>query len=192
MAKRRWRINLARLRYRNPWARKILDKSDRSNHVGVLHLFNTMKIKNFFIVTLIVFCASVGWSPAAPIDQTIATINADAQKPGGPDRALKSISASTRVPVATLAKEKASSGLSYGDLYAAHAIANAAGKNFDEVIKLKTKGKTWEKVADESNVSLDGKKKVVKKTAPMVTPKPTSKAQMPPSPDTSNNYKVGR
>ena len=150
-----------------------------------------MKIKNIFLVTLILFCASVGWSQAAPIDQTIASINADAQKPGGPDRALKSISASTRVPVATLAKEKASSGLSYGDLYAAHAIANAAGKNFDQVVKLKTKGKTWEKVADESNVSLDGKKKVVKKTAAVVAPKPTPRSQMPPPPDTSGSYKMG-
>ena len=150
-----------------------------------------MKTKNIFLVTLILFCASGVWSQAAPIDQTIASINADAQKPGGPDRALKSISASTHVPVATLAKEKASSGLSYGDLYAAHAIANAAGKNFDQVVKLKTKGKTWEKVADESNVSLDGKKKVVvKKTTPAAAPTP--RAQMPAPPDTTNNYKVGR
>ena len=150
-----------------------------------------MKIKNIFLVTLILSCAS-GWSQAAPIDQTIASINADAQKPGGPDRALKSISASTHVPVATLAKEKASSGLSYGDLYAAHAIANAAGKNFDQVVKLKTKGKSWEKVADESNVSLDGKPKVIKKTTTAVAPRPTPRAQMPAPPDTSNNYKVGR
>jgi hypothetical protein len=149
-----------------------------------------MKIKNIFLVTLILSCAS-GWSQAAPIDQTIASINADAQKPGGPDRALKSISVSTRVPVATLAKEKASSGLSYGDLYAAHAIANAAGKNFDQVVKLKTKGKTWAKVADESNVSLDGKPKVIKKTTTAVTPRPTPRAQMPPPPDTSGSYKMG-
>ena len=148
-----------------------------------------MKTKNIFLVTLILFCASVGWSQAAPIDQTIASINADAQKPGGPDRALKSISASTHVPAATLAKEKASSGLSYGDLYAAHAIANAAGKNFDQVVKLKTKGKTWEKVADESNVSLDGKKKV--KTVTNAPSKPAPNAQMPRAPDTSNTYNSG-
>ena len=149
-----------------------------------------MKIKNLFFVTLILFCAHVRWSQAASIDQTIASINADAQKPGGPDRALKSISASTHVPVATLAKEKASTGLSYGDVYAAHAIANAAGKNFDQIVKLKTKGKSWEKVADESNVSLDGKKKVTK-IAPAVTPKPAMRSQMPAPPDTSGSYKMG-
>jgi hypothetical protein len=150
-----------------------------------------MKTKNTFFTLIIFFCGSTAWLPAASIDQTIASINADAQKPGGPDRALKSISASTHVPVATLAKEKASTSLSYGDLYAAHAIANAAGKNFDQVVKLKTKGKTWEKVADESNVSLDGKKKVVKKTAAVVAPRPTPRSQMPPPPDTSGSYKMG-
>jgi hypothetical protein len=149
-----------------------------------------MKIKNIFLVTLILFCASIGWSQAAPIDQTIASINADAQKPGGPDRALKSIAASTHVPVATLAKEKASTGLSYGDLYAAHAIANAAGKNFDQIVKLKTKGKTWEKVADESNVSLDGKKRV-KTTVTNASPKPAPNVQMPRQPDVSNTYNSG-
>jgi hypothetical protein len=148
-----------------------------------------MKIKNIFLVTLILFCANLRWSQAAPIDQTIASLNADAQKPGGPDRALKSISASTHVPVATLAKEKASTGLSYGDVYAAHAIANAAGKNFDQIVKLKTKGKTWEKVADESNVSLDGKKKV--KTVTNAPAKPAPNVQMPRPPDTSSTYNSG-
>ena len=148
-----------------------------------------MKIKNIFLVTLILFCANVRWSQAASIDQTIASINADAQKPGGPDRALKSISASTHVPVATLVKEKASTSLSYGDLYAAHAIANAAGKNFDQIVKLKTKGKTWEKVADESNVSLDGKKKV--KTVTNAPSKPAPNVQMPRPPDTSSTYNSG-
>ena len=43
---------------------------------------------------------------------------------------MKSISASTHVPVATLEKEKAKSGLSYGDLYAAHAIAKRVRQEF--------------------------------------------------------------
>ena len=152
-----------------------------------------MKTKNIFLVTLILFCASARWSHAASLNQTIASINADAQKPGGPDRTLKSISASTHVPVATLAKEKASSGLSYGDVYAAHAIANAAGKNFDQIVKLKTKGKTWDKVADENNVSFDGKKKV-NKTVANAPSKPAPKADWPKPPDTTNTmsgYKPG-
>jgi hypothetical protein len=108
---------------------------------------------------------------AASIEKTMADINADAQKEGGPERVLKSISASTHVPVATLEKEKAKSGMSYGDLFVAHAIAKAAGKSFEEIAALKTKGQTWDQVADANNVSLGGKK-TVKNAAPKASPTP--------------------
>jgi hypothetical protein len=117
-----------------------------------------MKIKKLFLTLLVLGCVTTVGVSAATINQTIARINADANKPGGPEAVLKSISASTHVPVATLEKQKAKSGLNYGDLYAAHAIAKAAGKSFDQIASMKTKGQTWDKVAEANNVSLDGKK----------------------------------
>jgi len=140
------------------------------------------------LIGLIIFSGMVtSWAKEESITQTIASLNADAQKPGGEDRVLKSISASTHVPVATLAKEKASSGLSLGDLYVAHALANAAGKNFNDLVKLKKQGKTWDKIADDNNVSLGGKK--VKKMADAKatpTPKnmraPTNQQPQPSTP----------
>ena len=131
-----------------------------------------MKMKNFFLTVVILLFATAVRLEAASIRQTIASINADAQKPGGPERVLKSISASTHIPVATLEKEKAKLGLSYGDLYVAHAIASAAGKKFDEIVKLKTQGQTWDKIADANNVSLGGKKvkKVEAKKAELLDP----------------------
>src|ERR1044071_1137037 len=117
-----------------------------------------MKTKNMLLAVVILGWATVEWSQAGSINQTIANINADAQKPGGPERVLKSISASTHLPVATLEKEKAASGLTFGDLYVAHAIASASGKKFDEIVGLKRKGQTWDKIADDNNVSLGGKK----------------------------------
>jgi hypothetical protein len=124
-----------------------------------------MKMKTFCLTLLVlVSVIGVGVSDAS-INSTIAKINADANKPGGPEQALKSISASTNVPVATLEKRKAQSGLSYGDLFIAHSIAKAAGKNFDEIAALKAKGQSWETIADANNVSLDGKKKSVKQPA---------------------------
>jgi hypothetical protein len=149
-----------------------------------------MKTKNILLAILILFCVSARWSQAATLNQAITNLNADAQKPGGPDRVLKSISASTHVPVATLAKEKASTGWSYGDLYAGHAIANAGGMTFDQIAKLKTKGKTWDKVADEANVSLDGKKKV--KVTTKTTPSNPSgpKGDLPKPPDMTSGYKA--
>ena len=52
----------------------------------------------------------------------------------------------------------------------AHSIAKAAGKSFEEIAAMKAKGETWDKISDENNVSLDGKKKVVKEKP---TPSPT-------------------
>lgn len=131
-----------------------------------------MKIKKLFLTLLVLGCVTtVG---AATITQTIARINADANKPGGPQQVLKSISASTHVPVATLEKEKAKSGLNYGDLYAAHAIANASGKSFADIAAMKAKGQTWDQIADANGVSLGGKK-MQKTAAAKPTPTPPQK-----------------
>ena len=129
-------------------------------------------MKNFYLTLLVVASVTAVGVKAASIDKTIANINADAQKEGGPERVLKSISASTHVPVTTLEKEKAKSGLSYGDLYIAHSIASASGKSFDQIAAPKSKGQTWDKIADDNNVSLGGKK-VVKKVVASVSPSPT-------------------
>jgi hypothetical protein len=151
-----------------------------------------MKTKNILLALAVLLFASTGWTKEMSINQTIAGIDADAQKPGGPERALKSISASTHVPVATLEKEKASSGVTYGELYIAHAIASASGKSFTEIVKLKKQGKTWDKIADDNNVSLGGKK-VKKMTEAKPSPSPRSMQRTPssqPTPDQSSGYKM--
>ena len=129
-----------------------------------------MKLKNLFPV-IVILCAIQ--AQAASTDSTVAALNADAQKPGGPERVLKSISASTHVPVATLEKGKAKYHLSYGDLFMAYSVASASGKSFDDVAARKAKGASWQKVADDLHVSLDGKKKVVAKTDPAAKPSAT-------------------
>jgi len=131
-----------------------------------------MKMKTA-LFTLLLLAAMAFHLSAATLNQTIASINADAKK--DPAKALQSISASTKIPVATLEKEKAKhSNLSYGDLFAAHAIAKSAGKSFEDVAALKAKGETWDKVADSLGVSLDGKKKT-QTAAVKPTPTPPQK-----------------
>ena len=130
-----------------------------------------MKFSYLRLLVLVVLTA-VGVE-AGSIQKTIANINADADKPGGPEQVLKSISASTHVPVATLEKQKAKSDLSYGDLFMAHSIAKASGKSFDEIAALKTKGQSWDAVAEASNVSLGGKKSVNKPAVAAAKPSPT-------------------
>lgn len=131
-----------------------------------------MKMKKLFLILSVLAVVTAVGVQAASIEKTMANINADANKPGGPEQVLKSISASTGVPVATLEKQKAKTGMSYGDLFAAHSIAKAAGKKFDEIAALKAKGETWDKIAEANNVSLGGKKSV-KKVAATVQPSPT-------------------
>ena len=124
-----------------------------------------MKMKYFLFAVVAGFSLATLQVQAATIKQTVANINADASKPGGPERVLKSISKSTGVPAATLEKQKAKSGLSYGDVFAAHSIAKASGKSFEQIAALKAKGQTWDKIAEENNVSLGGEKKVAKTDA---------------------------
>jgi hypothetical protein len=141
-------------------------------------------------IALIIFSGMVtGWAKEMSISQTIASLNADAQKPGGEERVLKSISAGTHVPAATLAKEKASSSLSLGDLYVAHALANAAGKNFNDIVKLKKQGQSWDKIADDNNVSLGGKK-VQKMAAAKASPTPAMRGPSNPANNSPSNYKM--
>lgn len=142
-----------------------------------------MKMRNFFLTLVVLLFATAVRLEAMSINQTIASINADAQKKGGPERALKSISASTHIPVAVLEKEKAKFGLSFGDLYVAHAITSASGKKFDQIVGLKMQGQSWDKIADDNNVSLGGKK--VKKDVAKAKPTPAPRTSLPQSPDTS-------
>lgn len=133
-----------------------------------------MKMQKFLLILATVFSMAALRAQAESINQTIARLNADAKKPGGQDAVVKSISASAHVPAATLEKEKAKSNLSYGELYIAHAIASASGKTFDAIAALKAKGESWDKIADENNVSLGGKK-VTQKPAAKPSPTPPQK-----------------
>jgi hypothetical protein len=131
-----------------------------------------MKMKTAFFTVLVIALLIVRL-PATSLNQTIASINSDAKK--DPAKAAQSLSASIKVPVATLEKEKTRTNLSYGDLFAAHSIAKASGKSFDEVAAMKSKGESWDKIAETLGVSLDGKKKAQAPVPAKPTPTPPTK-----------------
>jgi hypothetical protein len=133
-----------------------------------------MKMKTLTLVLTVLFAVTTAVVAAPTIKQTIASINADAAKPGGPAKVVQSISKSTGVPAATLESQKTSTGFSYGDIYAAHSIARASGKNFAEIAALKKKGQTWDQIAEANGVSLGGQKKVAKTDAPAASPSPAA------------------
>lgn len=129
-------------------------------------------MKTLSLTLVVLFSVTAGLF-AATIKQTVASINADAAKAGGPARVVQSISKSTGVPAATLEKQKASTGLTYGDLFAAHSIAKASGKTFDEIAALKKKGQTWDQIAEANGVDIGGKKSTTAKNQPAAKPSPT-------------------
>jgi hypothetical protein len=131
-----------------------------------------MKIKILSLAVVVLF-SMTALGIAATIKQTVASINADASKPGGPARVVQSISKSTGVPAATLEKEKASTGFSYGDIFAAHSIAKASGKTFEAIAALKKKGQTWDQIAEANGVDIGGKKTATAKNQPAAKPSPT-------------------
>ena len=131
-----------------------------------------MKMKKFSL-TLVCLLAVTGMRlSAASLTQTVASINSDAQKAGGPAKVLQSVSKSTGVPVATLEKQKTTTGLTYGDIFAAHTVAKASGKTFDEIVALRKKGDSWDKISTDTGVAPSGSKK----TAAQPTPKPSPTA----------------
>jgi hypothetical protein len=138
-------------------------------HLGGWNRNVYMKMKKFFLILGCVLALTALRASAASLTQTVAQINSDAQKEGGPAKVLESMSKSTGVSVATLEKEKTRTGLSYGDVFAAHTIAKISGKSFDEIAALKKKGETWDKIASDNGVETSGKKK----TAAQPTPKPS-------------------
>jgi hypothetical protein len=131
-----------------------------------------MKIRSFFLTLGCVLALSAPGVSAASLSKTVAQINADASKEGGPAKVLESMSKSTGVSAATLEKQKSKTGLTYGDVFAAHSIAKASGKTFDEVAALKAKGQTWDQIAEANGVETGGKKTQTAK-APTLTPSPT-------------------
>ena len=77
-------------------------------------------------------------------------------------RMLSIIVINTNVAAATLEKQKARTGLSFGDIYVAHALCLATGKKFDTIAALKTGGQTWAEIARAHNVSLKGSTELLK------------------------------
>ena len=77
-------------------------------------------------------------------------------------RMLSIIVINTNVAAATLEQQKARTGLSFGDLYVAHALTLATRKKFDAIVALKTGGQSWSQIARAHKVSLRGSTELLK------------------------------
>ena len=77
------------------------------------------------------------------------------------ERMTSIIIINTNVAAATLEKEKARTGFSFGELYVAHSLALSTGKKFDAIAALKKRGQTWSQIARAHNVTLRGSKELL-------------------------------
>jgi hypothetical protein len=96
---------------------------------------------------------------AAAIAKLIDDINAAVRR--NKQRMLSIITINTDVAGTTLEKQKAQTGLTFGDLYVAHSLALSTRKKFDAIMALKKNGQSWSQIAKAHNVRLRGSKELL-------------------------------
>jgi hypothetical protein len=99
---------------------------------------------------------SMRGNDAAAIAKLIDDINAAVRR--NKQRMLSIITINTDVAGSTLEKQKAQTGLTFGDLYVAHSLALSTRKKFDAIMALKKGGQSWSQIAKAHNVRLGGSK----------------------------------
>jgi hypothetical protein len=63
------------------------------------------------------------------------------------------VSIQTGVTTAVLTKQRASSGLSYGQLLVANSLASGSGKSFDQILALRAKSQSWSQLATSLHIN---------------------------------------
>jgi uncharacterized protein YukE len=61
----------------------------------------------------------------------------------------------TGVPLDTLKKQRAATGLNFSELLVANSLASGSGKSFNEIVRMKAKAQTWSQLAQQLNVNID-------------------------------------
>ncbi|MCA1659537.1 MAG: hypothetical protein LC642_03210 [Verrucomicrobiaceae bacterium] len=104
--------------------------------------------------------AVAGADDSKAIAKLIREINAAVQD--DKRRMLSIIVINTNIAATKLEQQKAWTGLSFGDLYVAHALSLATRKKFDTIAAMKTGGKSWSQIARAHGVSLKGSTALLK------------------------------
>lgn len=94
------------------------------------------------------------------IEKLIREINAAVRE--DKRRMMSIIIINTNVAAPTLEQQKARTGLSFGDLYVAHALSLATRKKFDAIVAMKSSGRSWAQIAQAHKVSLKGSTALLK------------------------------
>lgn len=103
--------------------------------------------------------AAVKADPKA-IAKLIEDINAAVRT--NKQRMLSIIVINTDIASSTLEREKAETGLTFGEVYVAHSLALATKKKFSAIVALHKSGKTWADIAKSHGVTLKGSSELIK------------------------------
>jgi len=104
--------------------------------------------------------AAAAGDDSKAIAKLIKDINVAIQK--DKRRMLSIIIINTNVAATTLEQQKARTGLSFGDIYVAHALSLSTRKKFDTFVALKASGQSWAQIARAHKVSLKGSTALLK------------------------------
>ncbi len=115
----------------------------------------------FILLVIMIFSSGTALADdGKAIEKLISEINAAAKVNRA--RVLKIMVINTDVASSTYEAEKVKTGLSYGDLYIAHALVLATHKSFDAIVAMKAKGQSWAAIAQMHNVSLQGSTQILR------------------------------
>jgi hypothetical protein len=90
------------------------------------------------------------------IDEINAAVRTNKQ------RMLSIIVINTDVAASQLEREKAETGMTFGDVYVAHSLSLATKKKFNALVAMHKSGKSWADIAKSYNLSLKGSNELIK------------------------------
>jgi hypothetical protein len=119
-------------------------------------------MRKFVVIFLTTFLsvAIAAAEDAAAIAKLIDDINAAVRT--NKQRMLSIITINTDIAASTLERQKAETGMTFGDVYVAHSLALATKKKFSAIVALHKSGQSWAQIAKSHNVTLKGSSELIR------------------------------
>ena len=119
-------------------------------------------MRKFVVILLTTFLsvAIAAAEDAAAITKLIGDINVAVRT--NKQRMLSIITINTDIAASTLERQKAETGLTFGDVYVAHSLTLATKKKFSAIVALHKSGQSWAQIAKSHNVTLKGSSELIR------------------------------
>ncbi|MEP6685155.1 MAG: hypothetical protein ABJB22_00125 [Verrucomicrobiota bacterium] len=88
------------------------------------------------------------------LDRTADDFDRIQIQPDGTLRHIDVVSREVNVPVTVIEEQRTRTGLGYGGLFIANALAGETGRSFDEIVALKQSGRGWGVIAKQYGIKV--------------------------------------